>query len=81
MVIFLINCDTLTNLNLENLYSFHKNKKNDLTIVAANKKFSIPYGSCVLNKFGKFEKILEKKVFRTDKYRYVCFFTKSIKFN
>ncbi len=60
---FLINCDTLTNLNLENLYSFHKNKKNDLTIVAANKKFSIPYGSCVLNKFGKFEKILEKKSF------------------
>ena len=58
---FLINCDTLANIDLEKVYKFHKNKKNDLTIIAANKNFSIPYGSCVLNKSGEFEKIVEKK--------------------
>ena len=58
---FLINCDTLADIDLEKVYKFHKNMKNDLTIIAANKNFSIPYGSCVLNKSGKFEKIVEKK--------------------
>lgn len=36
---FLINCDTLANIDLEKVYKFHKNKKNDLTIIAANKIF------------------------------------------
>ena len=58
---FLINCDTLADIDLEKVYKFHKNMKNDLTIIAANKIFSIPYGSCVLKKSGIFEKIVEKK--------------------
>ena len=58
---FLINCDTLADIDLEKVYKFHKNMKNDLTIIAANKIFSIPYGTCVLKKSGIFEKIVEKK--------------------
>ena len=58
---FVINCDTLLNINFKQLYSYHKKRKNDLSIVAANKNFLIPYGCCVLNKNGKLNKILEKK--------------------
>ncbi len=58
---FVINCDTLLNINFKQLYLFHKKKQNDLSIVAANKNFSIPYGCCVLNKNGQLEKIYEKK--------------------
>ena len=58
---FLINCNTLANVNLKKTYNFKKKKKNDLTIIVAKKKFSIPYGSCEINKYGKFEKIIEKK--------------------
>ena len=58
---FLINCDTLANINLEKAYKFHKKRKNDLTIIVAKKNFSIPYGSCAISKSGKFEKIIEKK--------------------
>ena len=58
---FLINCDTLVDVDLEKVYQYHSNKKNDLTIIAANKNFSIPYGSCILNKSGELKEIIEKK--------------------
>ena len=43
---FLSNCDTIIDENYEDIYKHHKSKKNDITIVAANKKFKIPYGVC-----------------------------------
>ena len=41
---FLSNCDTIINENYGDIYKHHKIKKNDITIVAAAKKFKIPYG-------------------------------------
>ena len=58
---FLINCDTLVDIDLEKVYRYHKSKKNDFTIIAANKYFSIPYGSCLLKKNGELKEIIEKK--------------------
>tara|TARA_Y100000996_G_scaffold251379_1_gene197812 strand:+ start:1080 stop:2138 length:1059 start_codon:yes stop_codon:yes gene_type:complete len=58
---FVINCDTLLNINFKQLYTYHKKRKYDLSIVAAKKNFLIPYGCCVLNKNGRLNKILEKK--------------------
>ncbi len=43
---FLTNCDTIINENYNDIYKHHKIKKNDITIVAATKKFKIPYGVC-----------------------------------
>jgi len=43
---FLTNCDTIINENYNDIYKHHKAKKNDITIVAASKKFKIPYGVC-----------------------------------
>jgi len=45
---FLTNCDTIINENYNEIYNYHKIKKNDLTIVTATKKFKIPYGVCNL---------------------------------
>ena len=57
---FLINCDGLFKINLNNLVEFHKDSKNDLTIVASLKNFKIPYGVCVLGKKGVLKIINEK---------------------
>ncbi len=47
---FLTNCDTIINENYNDIYKHHKVKKNDITIVAAAKKFKIPYGVCEIKK-------------------------------
>ena len=57
----MINCDTLADIDLEKVLNFHKKKNNHLTVIATNKNFSIPYGSCVLKKSGVLDKIIEKK--------------------
>lgn len=54
------NCDTICDLDLENLLNFHKKKDNYLTAVVSNKKFNIPYGSCVTDANGQLLKIEEK---------------------
>ena len=50
MIFFLTNCDTIINENYNEIYKHHKLKKNDITIVAAEKKFKIPYGICDITK-------------------------------
>tara|TARA_Y100000590_G_C15736197_1_gene1018626 strand:+ start:1573 stop:2622 length:1050 start_codon:yes stop_codon:yes gene_type:complete len=47
---FLTNCDTLININYYNVLNYHLINKNDITVVVANKTFSIPYGVCNTNK-------------------------------
>ena len=56
----LTNCDILTDVEINNFYSFHKNNKNDISIVVSAKKYSIPYGVCVVNKKGLLSNIKEK---------------------
>lgn len=55
---FLTNCDTIINLDYEELYSYHKKNNNDITIVTAIKKTVIPYGVCKIknNNFEMQEK-------------------------
>lgn len=54
------NCDTITNFDYSDMLKFHKRQKNDLTIVASSKKFTIPYGVCEINKTGDLSNIKEK---------------------
>ena len=55
---FLTNCDTIINEDYNDIYKYHKTKKNDVTIVTATKKFKIPYGVCNIkeDKFTMLEK-------------------------
>ena len=54
------NCDVLLDIDYHDFYENHKKNKNDITLVAAIKKFTIPYGSCELLKNGDLKKIKEK---------------------
>ena len=44
----------------EDLYNFHKENKNHITLVASTKDFEIPYGICDVAKNGELLKINEK---------------------
>ena len=57
------NCDTIININIDDLYNFHISHNNDLTLVASAKEYIIPYGTCSLSKKGYLRKILEKPKF------------------
>ena len=57
---FVTNCDIIINTDYNILYEFHKNNKYDLTLVAAAKTFTVPYGTCVLNDKGNLSHINEK---------------------
>ncbi len=62
--LFVINCDTIINIDLEKLYEFHKKNKFQITLVAASKNFQISYGACQINKKnGQLIKISEKPNF------------------
>jgi len=54
------NSDILIKLDYSNLYNFHKQNKNDITLVASTKNYIIPYGSCELDSNGNLLKITEK---------------------
>ena len=57
---FIINCDNLINIDYENLYNFHKEKKSDFTIVGCYKKYKVSYGEIILDSDSAFKKINEK---------------------
>ena len=57
---FLTNCDIIINVNLNEVFEFHKKTKNDLTLVVSTKSYEVPYGVCQLDKKGKFHSINEK---------------------
>ena len=56
----LTNCDILADIEINNFYSFHKNNKNDISIVVSAKKYTIPYGVCFVDKKGLLSNIKEK---------------------
>ena len=58
--IFVTNCDVILSMDYQECYDFHLNGKFSMTIVAAVKKYSIPYGSCELDIDGTLLKITEK---------------------
>lgn len=57
------NCDTIINIDFDDLLNFHISNGNDLTLVASAKEYVIPYGTCKLTKKGYLQKILEKPKF------------------
>lgn len=58
---FIINCDSLLKVKPKELITYHTENDNYLTLVAAIKKFNIPYGVCELNKKnGNLIKMTEK---------------------
>ena len=57
---FVINCDTILSINLDNFYDYHKKNNYSITLVAAAKNFKLSYGSCEIKKNGQLKKILEK---------------------
>ena len=58
--IIVSNCDTILNLNFNELLNFHNLNKNSITLVASKKEFTIPYGNCELDKKGNLKNLREK---------------------
>lgn len=61
--ILVTNCDILTNFDILDFYNFHKDNNFDLTIVASEKRFEVPYGVCKISKGGKLNSVDEKPNF------------------
>jgi dTDP-glucose pyrophosphorylase len=57
------NCDTIININLDDLMHFHITNGNDITLVASSKEHIIPYGTCKINKKGNLQRLIEKPKF------------------
>ena len=58
--IFVTNCDIIINSDYNLIMNYHIENKNDFTIIAATKKYTIPYGTCEIGKDGIFKKVIEK---------------------
>ena len=57
---FMINCDTLVNVNPKRILNSHNESKSILTAVVCLKSYQIPYGEFEVNKKGFLRKINEK---------------------
>ena len=57
---FVTNCDTLINIDLNELYDFHLSGGYEITLVSSAIKYNIPYGTCVLDDEGDLKEISEK---------------------
>lgn len=57
---FVSNCDILIDEDYANILEYHRANKNELTVVAAVKTFSIPYGTIITGENGLLESIEEK---------------------
>ena len=57
---FVSNCDILIDQDLRELYDFHTESRNRITIVAALKHYKIPYGTIESGQQGMLESLSEK---------------------
>ena len=57
---FITNCDIIVKADYTSIYEFHQKGEYDITLVASNKEYIIPYGTCKLNDDGHLSKINEK---------------------
>ncbi len=60
---FVSNCDILIKANYTDIYNFHNNENNDLTIVGSMIHYKIPYGVCEIEQGGELIKLVEKPEF------------------
>ena len=59
-VIFVTNSDIIIEGDYRKILKFHKDNKNEITIVASVKNYNIPYGVCEIENGGTLRKIKEK---------------------
>jgi len=57
---FVSNCDILVDQDYSEMYTYHKDNNNELTLIGALKNHPIPYGTLQLNEQGLLHKINEK---------------------
>ncbi len=57
---FLTNCDTILDQDLAEVYRFHRENKNEITIIGALRHYPIPYGILDFSEGGGFQGIREK---------------------
>ncbi len=57
---FLTNCDVLIKANYKEIYDFHKQNRNKITIIAAMKHLTIPYGVIDMTGNGEIASMIEK---------------------
>jgi dTDP-glucose pyrophosphorylase/CBS domain-containing protein len=57
---FVTNCDIIVKQDLAEVYKYHKDNKNDITIVAALKHYKIPYGTIESGMDGILSSLSEK---------------------
>ena len=57
---FLTNCDVLVDADFGDIYKYHRNQNNLVTMVCAVKHFTIPYGVIELGQEGEISRITEK---------------------
>jgi len=60
MPFFMVNCDTLVNVNPKRILHSHNESKSILTVVVCVKSYQVPYGEFEVNKKGFLKKIEEK---------------------
>lgn len=57
---FVSNCDIIIEQDYSEILEYHYDNKNDITIIAALKHYSIPYGTIETSENGKLENLSEK---------------------
>jgi len=57
---FVSNCDIIIEQDYSEILEYHRDNKNEITIVAALKHFQIPYGTIETSENGKLERLTEK---------------------
>lgn len=57
---FLSNCDVVINEDLNKIYDYHLKKNSMFTLIVADQRFKMNYGSCIINKAGLLKEIIEK---------------------
>lgn len=60
---FLSNCDILIEADYADIFKFHQEKKNKITLVSSMKNFMVPYGVCEIENGGILKGIKEKPEF------------------
>ena len=58
--LFVSNCDILVKADYGDIYKFHMENDNDITVIGSMKHFSIPYGVLEINSGGALNNIVEK---------------------
>jgi dTDP-glucose pyrophosphorylase len=71
---FLVNCDILVDYDYYSIWRRHVEMENIVTIVSAQKRISVPYGTIVADSGGKVQKLTEKPqlLYNVNTGMYLC---------